>query len=38
VAVAHDGIDATCLDDAANAALHRLTDSRAGELGGQQAG
>jgi adenosine deaminase len=38
VAVAHDGIDATWLDDAAKAALHRLTDARASELGGQLAG
>jgi adenosine deaminase len=32
VHVAHDGIDATWLDDAGKAALHRLTDERAQAL------
>jgi adenosine deaminase len=32
VAVAHDGIDATWLDDGSKAALRRLTDDRAEEL------
>lgn len=32
VDVAHDGIDATWLDDGDKAALHRLTDQRAAEL------
>ncbi|MDP9073521.1 MAG: adenosine deaminase [Actinomycetota bacterium] len=32
VAVAHDGVDATWLDDGARADLHRRTDDRAAEL------
>jgi adenosine deaminase len=32
VRVAHDGIDATWLDDPGKAALHRVTDERAAEL------
>jgi adenosine deaminase len=38
VAVAHDGIDATWLDDASKASLHRLTDREAAELRIRMAG
>jgi adenosine deaminase len=37
VAVAHDGIEATWLDDTGKAALRRLTDDRAAELRAQLA-
>ncbi len=36
--VAHDGVDATWLDDEGKSRLHRLTDDRAGELRAALAG